>query len=84
MLFLFFSSSSLSLTAEGRIIVEVQDIEPTLDVLSVRELERQRQRAKVTPIKPNWQIYTNAAFMDLGVCDTNLIDVLRVDPHGKD
>jgi hypothetical protein len=54
-----------------------------LDVLSVRELERQRQRARVTPVRVNWQIYTNAAFLDLGIADTNRIDVLRIDSGAK-
>jgi hypothetical protein len=49
-----------------------------LDVLSVRELDRQRQRAKVPPVKPNWQIFTNAALLDLGVSEPRLIDVIKV------
>jgi hypothetical protein len=49
-----------------------------LDVLSILELERQRQMARIAPVKVNWQIYTNAALMDLGVSDPRLIDVLKV------
>jgi hypothetical protein len=49
-----------------------------LDVLSVRELEKQRQRAKVPPIKPDWQMYNNAALLELGIADPRRIDIVRV------
>jgi hypothetical protein len=51
-----------------------------LDVLSVLELQRQRQAARTPPVKPNWQIYTNAALLDLGVSDLRQIDVLKLKP----
>ncbi len=49
-----------------------------LDVLSIQELERQRRLARIPPVKINWQIYTNAALMDLGVSDARLMDVIRL------
>lgn len=49
-----------------------------LDVLSVHELERQRQRAGIPPIKINWQMYTNAALLELGISDPRLIDVIKL------
>jgi hypothetical protein len=53
-----------------------------LDVLSIRELERQRQLAKIPPVRVNWQIYTNAALLDLGVSDTRLMDLIKVNASG--
>jgi Domain of unknown function (DUF362) len=53
-----------------------------LDVLSIHELERQRQLARIPPIKPNWQIYTNAALLDLGVSDLRLMDVMKLNSGG--
>jgi hypothetical protein len=50
-----------------------------LDVTSIRELEKQRQRAKVPPVKPDWQLYNNAALLELGIADQRRIDVNRVD-----
>ena len=49
-----------------------------LDVLSIQELDRQRRLAKAPPVKVNWQIYTNAAYMDLGVGDVHLMDVQKI------
>ena len=51
-----------------------------LDVLSVEELDRQRQLARVAPVKPNLQIYTNASLLELGIADPHLIDVLKIGP----
>ena len=51
-----------------------------LDVLSVHELDRQRQLAKLPPVRVSWNIYTNAAFLDLGVSDPRSIDVLKLNP----
>jgi hypothetical protein len=55
-----------------------------LDALSIRELEHQRQLARVPPVRPNWQIYTNAAFMDLGVIDPHLVDVINIQCGARD
>jgi len=46
-----------------------------LDVLSVQELERQRQAASAPLVKPNAELYNNAALLELGVSNTNRIDV---------
>jgi hypothetical protein len=50
-----------------------------LDILSIQELERQRERARVVPLKPNMEIYQNAALLELGINDPRhiLIDRLR-------
>jgi hypothetical protein len=50
-----------------------------LDVLSVHELDRQRQLSRLPPVRLSWQIYTNAALLDLGVSDLRRMDVIRVD-----
>ncbi len=50
-----------------------------LDVLSIQELERQRQLASAPPApKPNMDLYNNAALLELGVSDAKRIDVLRL------
>jgi len=46
-----------------------------LDVLSLRELERQRRAGGGTFIKPNLELYRNAALMELGVCEPGKIQV---------
>ena len=46
-----------------------------LDALSVQELELQRQSAKATPVHPNLELLSNAALLELGVCDVKKIDV---------
>jgi hypothetical protein len=46
-----------------------------LDVLSVRELERQRELADTPPVKQDLQLYHNAALIDLGVSDLRDIQV---------
>jgi hypothetical protein len=48
-----------------------------LDVLSIQELERQRRLARLRSPKPNWQIYTNASLLEIGVSDPKRIVVLR-------
>jgi hypothetical protein len=50
-----------------------------LDVLSAQELEHQRQSAS-TPAtnKPGLELYSNAALLELGVCDAKRIDILKV------
>src|SRR5207249_4900275 len=44
-----------------------------LDVLSIQELERQRQAAGAPAIKPNLELYNNAALLELGVSDLKKI-----------
>lgn len=54
-----------------------------LDVLSVQELEHQRQVAAAPAAgKPNLDLYSNAALLELGVSDLKRIDVTRM-PLGK-
>ncbi len=49
-----------------------------LDVLSIEELNRQRQIAKVPGLTTNFQIYTNAMLLEIGLSDLRRIDVLNV------
>ncbi|MCX8089997.1 MAG: DUF362 domain-containing protein [Verrucomicrobiae bacterium] len=46
-----------------------------LDVLSLRELERQRRAARAPFVKPNLELYRNAELLELGVSDPDRIDV---------
>ena len=46
-----------------------------LDVLSIQELERQRQAAHAPTVKPNLKAYSNAALLQLGVDDLKRIQV---------
>jgi Domain of unknown function (DUF362) len=49
-----------------------------LDVLSIQELEHQRKMAGSPIYKPNYELYTNAALLELGVADTNKIRIVKV------
>lgn len=49
-----------------------------LDVLSIQEIERQRAFANVPRSKPNQELYTNAALLELGVADPKNIQVKPV------
>lgn len=49
-----------------------------LDLLSVKELETQRRAAKAPTVKPNPDLYDNAALLWLGVANTNQIDIEMV------
>ena len=49
-----------------------------LDVLSIDELNRQRQLNKIPAVTPNLQIYSNASLLEIGVSDPQKIDVIRV------
>ncbi len=46
-----------------------------LDMLSIKELDRQRRAAKAAFIKPNLDLYGNAALLELGVNDPKRIHV---------
>jgi len=46
-----------------------------LDVLSLTELDRQRQAADAPPVKLNLDLYNNAALLELGVSDPKRIKV---------
>ena len=48
-----------------------------LDVLSIDELNRQRQLAKIPPVTSNAEIYSNASLLELGVSDLQKIDLIR-------
>lgn len=54
-----------------------------LDVLSVQELDRQRRRANIQPIRLNWQMFTNASLLELGISDPRLIDVIKLDANPR-
>jgi len=49
-----------------------------LDTLAVGELDRERRLLEVPGFKPNLELYTNAAILQLGVTDTNRIQVDRL------
>jgi hypothetical protein len=49
-----------------------------LDVLSVQELDRQRRAANAPVVKPNLELYNNAALLELGVSDLKRIQVQTV------
>jgi len=49
-----------------------------LDVLSLQELDRQRQFADVPTVKRNLRLYNNAALLQLGVSDLRRIRVERI------
>jgi len=49
-----------------------------LDVLSIQELERQRQSSYAPELKPSLELYNNAALLELGVSDLKAIQVDRI------
>ncbi len=49
-----------------------------LDVLSLQELDNQRQAAHAPPVKPDQKLYTVASLLDLGVSDPKKILVERL------
>lgn len=49
-----------------------------LDVLSIEELDRQRELAKMATIKPSLDLCNNAALLELGVSDPKRIQVERL------
>ncbi len=49
-----------------------------LDILSIDELNRQRELSKIPAVTSNFQIYTNASLLELGVSDLQKIDLIRV------
>ena len=48
-----------------------------LDVLAMRELDRQRGTARVSSAKINQELYENASLLELGVSDPSHIDVIK-------
>ena len=49
-----------------------------LDVLSIEELDHQRDLARMTNLKPSLDLYNNAALLELGVSDSKNIQVEHV------
>jgi hypothetical protein len=49
-----------------------------LDMLALKELVRQRRVLNVSPMPANYQIYTNAVLLQLGINDPSRIDVDKV------
>jgi hypothetical protein len=49
-----------------------------LDVLSLQELDRQRQIAKAPLVKTNRELYANASLLELGVSDVKKIQVENI------
>jgi hypothetical protein len=49
-----------------------------LDILSLRELDHQRELAKAPPVKPNLDLYGNATLLELGVDEVKRIHVERL------
>ncbi len=49
-----------------------------LDVLSLQELERQRGHAEAPSVRPNKDLYSNAALLELGTDDPKQIKVERI------
>ena len=49
-----------------------------LDVLSLDELDRQRQLANAPAVKTNRELYTNASLLELGVSDEKRIQVKNI------
>lgn len=49
-----------------------------LDVLSMEELNHQRQLNKIPPVAPSSQIYTNATLLEIGINDPRKIDLIHL------
>ena len=49
-----------------------------LDVLSIKELDRQRQAKRAVEVKPNMTLYMNASLLELGVSNPEKIEVERL------
>lgn len=48
-----------------------------LDMLSVKELERQRRNARAPYVQPNLELYRNAALLELGVSELSKMQIDR-------
>jgi uncharacterized protein (DUF362 family) len=55
-----------------------------LDLLSLKELDAQRRAANAPKVKPNPDLYDNAALLWLGVANTNQIDIEMVKISGSE
>jgi hypothetical protein len=54
-----------------------------LDLLSLKALDAQRRAANAPKVKPNPDLYDNAALLWLGVANTNQIDIERLTIPGN-
>lgn len=46
-----------------------------LDMLSVKELDRQRRHARAANVRPNLELYRNASLLELGVSDLSKLQI---------
>jgi len=46
-----------------------------LDILSVKELDRQRRQARAVSVRPNLELYRNASLLELGVSDVARLQI---------
>jgi hypothetical protein len=46
-----------------------------LDMLSIKELDRQRRLAKAANVRPNLELYRNASLLELGVSDLSKLQI---------
>jgi hypothetical protein len=46
-----------------------------LDVLSIKELDRQRRKARAPNVRPNLELYRNASLLELGVSELSKIQI---------
>ena len=46
-----------------------------LDMLSIKELDRQRRLARAANVRPNLELYRNAALLELGVSDLSKLQI---------
>ncbi len=46
-----------------------------LDILSVKELDRQRRQARAVNVRPNLELYRNASLLELGVSDVARLQI---------
>lgn len=46
-----------------------------LDMLSIKELDRQRRLAKAAPVRPNLELYRNASLLELGVSELSKMQI---------
>jgi hypothetical protein len=46
-----------------------------LDMLSIKELDRQRRNARAPNVRPNLQLYRNASLLELGVSELSRMQI---------
>ncbi len=51
-----------------------------LDVLALQDLERARKARSHNELPANWELYKNAALLELGVADPKQIDIAKLKP----